>query len=226
MPEPQIIVLDRHPLFSQGLCAALSAEDLGCTEASSFDHLVALLDGGSKPDLVLSDLWQSGPSNTVCHNYLRINCLRSRFPKQRLAIVSEIDEPAVVRSCVALGVSGCLLKSQTAVQMAKAVRTVLAGRTYVPPGYEAEIQSGRILPFADRLRCLTGQESRVLMLICDGLFNQQIADALGLTEATVKAHVSKVLRKLSVPNRTNAVVMIGRLAEGVLQDQSAVRLQA
>jgi DNA-binding NarL/FixJ family response regulator len=215
MPEPYFLVLDRHPLFRKGLCDALRGEGYACDEVDSFDELIEMLDRGGRPDLVLSDLRQSGCSNTPSHNYLRINCLRARFPKQRLMIVNDCQEPGAICSCIALGVSGCVLKSQSGDEIKDAVRTVLAGKTYVPPGYEKKARDERVQPLANLLRCLTGQESRVLMLVCDGLFNQQIADALGLREATVKAHVSQVLRKLSVPNRTNAVVMMERLAEGV-----------
>lgn len=213
MSSARIIVHDHHPLFRRGLCDALSAVGHSCIEAESFNHLIRLLDEGDKPDLVLCDLRRSKNSKNVGHNYLRISCLRSRFPKQNVVAVTDAEAPAVVSSCIALGVAGCVLKSQAADEILQAVRSVLAGKTYVPPCFANKLRDAGTVRLTDYLRCLTGQESRVLMLLCDGLFNQQIADALGLTEATVKAHVSKVLRKLSVPNRTNAVVMIERLAE-------------
>ena len=211
-----IAVLDRHPLFRQGLCRLLDDDGLDCREIASFDDLVAHLEAGNHPGLVLFDLWSTGPADSMSQNYLRINCIRSRYPRQSTLVVSDVENPAVVDCCMALGVSGYVRKSQQAREIRAAVRTVLAGDTYVPPGHRSGEQFGDVLPLAGRLRCLTGQESRVLMMICDGMFNQEIAHGLGLTEATVKAHVSRLLRKLSVPNRTNAVVMVERLASAAV----------
>lgn len=211
-----IALLEHHPMLRRHLCERLAAEGLMCREIPSFNDLMTELRSNRRPRLVIFDLWWGGPRQSASQKYLRINCFRSRFPSQRTLVLSEVETPSVAECCLELGVSGYVGKHQPWEEVREAVNTVLAGGRYAPPGSRQYLGKEYAKSLADRLRCLTAQESRVLMMICDGMFNQQIAQGLGLTEATVKAHVSRVLRKLSVPNRTNAVVMVERLASAAV----------
>ena len=117
---------------------------------------------------------------------------------------------------------GFIPKSTEAGQIGRAIEAVLAGEIYTPPGYRAPrapASSAEELEIARRIAELTPQQFRVLGLLCAGLLNKQIAYDLDVSAATVKAHVTAILRKLGVTTRTQAVLAAGRLAT----DRSSIK---
>ena len=113
------------------------------------------------------------------------------------------------------GFSGFIPKSTEAGQIGQAVEAVLAGEIYTPPGFHPPrhaVGTDEDLRIARRVAELTPQQFRVLGMLCSGLLNKQIAYELDVSEATVKAHVTAILRKLGVTTRTQAVLAAGRLA--------------
>ena len=126
-------------------------------------------------------------------------------------VVSANDDPAVIRRCMEFGASGFIPKTLGIDAMRGAIARVLAGEVSTPPDVDLARQSdAETAALIARLSSLTPQQVRVLMMLSAGLLNKQIAFELGVSEATVKAHVSAILQKLGVESRTQAVIAAGK----------------
>ena len=210
MPDHRFIIVDDHPLFrgalAQSLMAAFPGADI--LEAGSLDELVARLETVDEVDLILLDLTMpgvQGPSGLLF--------LRQHRPAIPVVIVSASAEPVMMRRCLDFGASGYVPKSEPPERIREAVRAVLAGQVWSPPEVDLSTSSDDDLDaMPARLATLTPQQVRVLMMLGEGLLNKQIAFKLGVSEATIKAHVSAVLQKLGVDSRTQAVIAINRMA--------------
>jgi DNA-binding NarL/FixJ family response regulator len=130
-------------------------------------------------------------------------------------IVSGLDDPKIVSEAIRLGAAGFVSKSVDKETLAEGLSVVLSGSVFVPPelaqnaqGQRAESRSNDI---ADLVANLTPAQMRVLQLIRNGQLNKQIAYELGVSETTIKAHVSEILRKLNVVSRTQAVIKTSQL---------------
>ena len=208
--EGHAIVCDRHPLFRQGLCHVLDTMGLVCNETDSFDQLFSMSSNSCNPDLFLFTLGRTDTVDSACRNFLRIACVRSQFPRQPAVVVLEVDDHSLTNHCVALGASACVSKVQTATLISETIREVLDEETRKSPcGW---MKPDQAIPhvFASKLDSLNKRETRVLMMLCEGMPNRQIANAIGLSESGARNDVSKVFRKLGVQNRTSAVTLISR----------------
>ncbi len=213
MPGPCLIVADDHPLFREALKVTLghafgkAHEGAEIAEAGSFDEVVRLLETGTDVDLVLFDLKMPGVQGLSGLVYMR-----AQYPGVPVVVVSASDEPAVVRRALDLGASGFISKSSPVGEMKAAVAAVLGGGVWWPAGLARETPGdGETAELARRLTTLTPQQMRVLMMLREGLLNKQIAFNLGVSEATIKAHVSAILHKLDVESRTQAVIAASRI---------------
>src|SRR5688572_28034699 len=139
--------------------------------------------------------------------------LRAQHPQLPIVMVSAREEPAVMRRALDHGALGIIPKSSDAEAMAYALRQVLDGERWVPEGAAAAASvAAEEHDVAARVRELTPQQFRVLQMLGSGLLNKQIGYELSVSEATIKAHMSAILRKLGASNRTQAVLVAGRLA--------------
>ena len=138
--------------------------------------------------------------------------LRSEFSSLPIVVISGSDDDDTIRRSLALGASGFISKSVGIDELRNGIRKVLAGEVYTPENYGGGEESDPdIADMLQRLQTLTPQQSRVLRMLCEGLLNKQIAYELGVSEATVKAHVSAILLKLNVDSRTQAVIQLGKV---------------
>jgi DNA-binding NarL/FixJ family response regulator len=209
MAGPFLIVADDHPLFREALKHTLgnAVAHAEIAEAGSFDEVVQLLEARDDIDLVLFDLKMPGVQGLSGLVYMR-----SQYPGVPIVVVSASDESAVIRRALDLGASGFIPKSSTVEDMQLAVKAVLEGDIWWPPGFERDGPGdGEAADLARRLTTLTPQQVRVLMMLREGLLNKQIAYNLGVSEATIKAHVSAILHKLDVESRTQAVIAASRI---------------
>jgi DNA-binding NarL/FixJ family response regulator len=205
----RLVIADDHPLFRGALRAAVSGLFAGAdiAEAGAFEDVAAQLDRGGDVDLVLLDLAMPG-----VRGFSGLMYLRAQYPSVPVVVVSANDDPAVIRRCMDFGASGFIPKTLGVEAMRAAIARVLEGGVWTPPDIDL---SGR--PDADtaeliaRLASLTPQQVRVLMMLSEGLLNKQIAYGLGVSEATVKAHVSAILQKLGVESRTQAVIAAAKI---------------
>jgi DNA-binding NarL/FixJ family response regulator len=212
MASHRIIIVDDHPLFrgalGQAIHAALDKTEI--LEAGSLDELAAKLEGNPDIDLVLLDLSMPGVRGLSGLLYLR-----AQYPEVPVIIVSASDDVGTIRRCMDFGASGYVPKSEQVERIREAVRRVLDGEIWTPPGLDlSEAGDERTSDLVGRLSTLTPQQVRVLMMLGEGLLNKQIAFKLNVSEATIKAHVSAILQKLGVDSRTQAVIAIGKLDNG------------
>lgn len=222
MPARLILIADDHPLYRAALRGAIEGSPRGAdTEFAEADSVAALIDAIERhpqADLLLLDLDMPG-----AHGFGALVHVRGARPELPVAVVSATDDPRTIASALAYGAQGFVSKSADARAIADDVDALLAGEVVTPAGYSppaADAPEPRDLELAARVAELTPQQFRVLGMLLSGLLNKQIAFELDVSEATVKAHVTAILRKLGVANRTQAVLLAGRLAT----DQSAVRL--
>jgi DNA-binding NarL/FixJ family response regulator len=209
----RLVIADDHPLFRDALRLAVSqtVADGEITEAESFDDLLVRLRAAPDVDLVLLDLNMPG-----MNGFSGLLYLRAEFAAVPVVIVSANEKLRVVRRALDLGAVGYIPKSSAASEIRAALRALLAGETWLPASLGQRDAGGEDdAALAALLNRLTPQQSRVLMLLSEGLLNKQIAHAMRVSEATVKAHVSAILQKLGVDNRTQAVIVARQLATEV-----------
>ncbi|GAB4226402.1 MAG: response regulator transcription factor [Methyloligellaceae bacterium] len=205
----RIIIVDDHPLFRDALKQALidSFDDVEIAEAGSFDGLQEILEKSSDIDLVMLDLTMPGVKG-----FSGLMYLRAQFPQIPVVIVSANEDPGAIRRSIEFGASGFIPKSLPVETIREAVRTILEGGVWTPPDLDlSEADDDETGDLIQRLATLTPQQVRVLMMLSEGLLNKQIAYKLGVSEATVKAHVSAILQKLGVDSRTQAVIAVNKI---------------
>lgn len=202
-PMARAIIADDHPLFRAALKQALTETlSTDIKEAASFEQLLAILKQEPQIELVLLDL--SMPGN---RGLTGLTSLRSRYPDILVVIVSANEQLQVIRQAMAYGASAYIPKSMPLAELQGAVHAVLAGDTWLPEHLVDVVNqapAAETLDFARSLEQLTPQQFRVLECLADGLLNKQIAYELNVQETTIKQHVSAILRKLDVLNRTQA----------------------
>ena len=148
--------------------------------------------------------------------------LRSQYPNIPVVIISANEEAGIVQKSLNLGASGFIPKSSGTAIIIEAVEAVLAGGVWTPAWADREVPvDPEIAAIARRVASLTAQQIRVLMMLKEGLLNKQIAHALDVSEATVKAHVSAILLKLGVASRTQAVIADAAVGESESKSLSA-----
>jgi DNA-binding NarL/FixJ family response regulator len=208
----RLIIADDHPLFRGALREAVSSlfgsSEIG--EAGTFEEVTDLLERGSDVDLILLDLSMPG-----VRGFSGLMYLRAQYPSVPIVVVSANDDPAVIRRCMEFGASGFIPKTLGTDALRQAIAHVLRGEMWTPPDVDLSLKSdAESAATIARLATLTPQQVRVLMMLSGGLLNKQIAYELGVSEATVKAHVSAILQKLGVESRTQAVIAAGRIEAG------------
>jgi DNA-binding NarL/FixJ family response regulator len=215
LSEPQsyrVLIADDHPLFRGALREAVNGlfDRVEVAEAGSFEQVVEWLERGGEVDLILLDLQMPG-----VRGFSGLMYLRAQYPSLPVAIVSGNNDPVVIGHCMEFGAAGFLPKTLGAEALRSAIARVLAGEMWTPPDVEltaaADADTAALIR---RLATLTPQQVRVLMMLSSGLLNKQIAYELGVSEATVKAHVSAILQKLGVDSRTQAVIAAGKIETG------------
>jgi DNA-binding NarL/FixJ family response regulator len=197
----RLVIADDHPLFRGALREAVTGlfPRESIAEAGSFDDISKLL-----------DLTMPG-----VRGFSGLMYMRAQYPGVPVVVVSANDDPAVIRRCMDFGASGFIPKTLGIDQIRKAIEVVLKGEIWTPPDIDltakGDDDSSAMLA---RLSSLTPQQVRVLMMLSEGLLNKQIAYELGVSEATVKAHVSAILQKLGVESRTQAVIVASKIEVG------------
>ena len=206
------IIADDHPLFRVALSQALQAilgQEATLFQAHSMAQLWPLLREHPDTQLILLDL-----KLPDAEGFAGLTALRTEYPDISILMVSAIEDPAVIKQAMQLGAAAYLPKSAPLEVLSAAVASVLAGDTWLPAELITAVSQAFDLidhDFASRLEQLTPQQFRVLKMIADGLLNKQIAYEMNVQETTVKQHVSAILRKLNVNNRTLAGIMFEKL---------------
>ncbi len=205
-----LLIADDHPLFREALRGAVARvlPEATLKEADSVEKLYALVESEPDADLLLLDLNMPG-----AQGFSALVHLRAQHPELPVVVVSAREEPAVMRRALDHGAMGFIPKSADSTTLGQALARVLEGDRWAPPAALAAPAAGaEEHDAAQRVADLTPQQFRVLQMLGAGLLNKQIAYDLGVSEATIKAHMTAILRKLGANNRTQAVLIAGKLA--------------
>lgn len=210
MTATRFVIADDHPLFRGALRQTITdaMPDAVVDEAGAFEELTARLERDAEVDLVLLDLAMPGVSG-----FSGLIYLRAQYPAIPVVIVSASDDAGTIRRALDFGASGFIPKRFGVDRLRAAIVAVMKGEIWIPQDIEPSSDGDpEIAKLRDRLATLTPQQIRVLMMLSEGLLNKQIAYQLGVSEPTIKAHVSAILQKLGVESRTQAVIAAARIS--------------
>jgi two-component system, NarL family, nitrate/nitrite response regulator NarL len=210
----KVLVIDDHPLVQEGVAAALESLGHEVSVIAAADSEQGLAAAAANPDidLVLLDLALPGMSGLGV-----IGALHQRLPSLPVVVLSALEEQETIRNAIGAGAMGFVPKSAPTRVLIEALQQVLDGNVSVPgnPGSAATASSagasvgtGGTEP---DVALLTLRQLEVLSRLCQGKTNKQIATELGLSEKTVKAHVTAIFKVLGVVNRTQAVLVARRI---------------
>lgn len=205
-----IIIADDHPLFRTALKGILSAHMPQATfhEAKDLSSLQDCVEENKEADLILLDLHMPG-----AEGFSSIIFLSAHYANIPIIVVSAHEESDIIRRGIDHGASGFLPKSSSPQDITQAIEAVLNGGVWLP-SYVSD-DHGVIdaeLNAADTISTLTPKQFRVASMVSQGLLNKQIAYELDVTEATVKAHMTEIFRKLGVHSRTQVVMVFSQLS--------------
>ena len=200
----KILHADDHPLFREGIRFFLKLLDGDVTalEAGSLQATMDKLALEWPVDLLLLDLEM--PGMNLAEGF---GAIRRRYPQLPIAIVSGVTDANLIRTLIDSGARGFIPKLAGSEQLLDALRRILAGEIYVPDALLVR-QAAVAKEAGD---ALTARQLDILPLLAEGMPNKQIADALGVTEGTVKQHLKDLFKRLSARNRTQAVQEARRL---------------
>jgi DNA-binding NarL/FixJ family response regulator len=215
-PVSTLIIADDHPLFRGALRTAVAQllPGVHIVEADTREALHRVVQENPRADLILLDLRMPG-----VQGFSELITLRGQHPAIPVVVVSAVEEPPVMRRALDFGACGFIPKSAGLDTIGEALHAVLEGGVWLPPGVSelAAEEESQERELAQRVASLTPQQFRVLMMLADGRLNKQIGGDLNVSEATIKAHVTAILRKLGLYRRTQAAV----LAQRLLKSESA-----
>lgn len=210
-----ILLVDDHALFRHGLRLLLS--DLGdghvFHEADRVDGALALATRDTPVDLILLDLNMPGSAGIGT-----LDAVKNAFPHATVVVLSSEEDPTLIRHTIERGAAGFVPKASTAPVLISALRLVLSGGIYLPVNAlrdleRADSETSQQLRRArhDVAAGLSERQHQVLMLLVQGKPNKVIARDIGISESTVKLHLSAAFRALGVQNRTEAVYVAAQL---------------
>ena len=210
----KLLVIEDHALVREGLVQTLrqiEEKDVEVFDVADFDGANALLEQGHSFDLALLDLGLPGVDGVTC-----LKSFRLRYPSMPVVILSAYDDAQTVNKAMKCGASGFVSKAYSSDRLLSALGDVLAGRGGAPevsPNYSFVASPHPPIVGGDADPSdfgLTQRQAEVLGLMVRGKSNRDIAGPLGLSEGTVKIHLTAIFKALGVSSRTQAMVMVTR----------------
>lgn len=204
-----LLIADDHPLYRDALRGALSLSlpALTLLEAGDLTSTVDMLNENDV-DLLLLDLHMPGSNDLF--GLLHI---RKLYPDVPVAVVSGTEDTLLITKIMSAGALGFIPKTASSSDIAEAVNAILDGDVWLPPNLSDSVDEvdEAFSALADNVASLTPSQYKVLCFMRDGLLNKQIGYNLDIAEATVKAHVTAIFKKLGINNRTQAVLIASQL---------------
>jgi NarL family two-component system response regulator LiaR len=203
----RILIADDHAVVRQGLLALIQTEEGMEVVGEAGDGTAAVeLAAALRPDVILLDLVMPRMDGIEA-----IRGIRQNDPEARILVLTSFSEDEKVLTAIEVGAMGCLLKDATPDELLRAIRDVHQGRSALHPTITQKlIRRMRKTDARKRVEELTSREIEVLRCIARGLSNKEIGDELFISEPTVRTHVSNILMKLRLPNRTQAALVAVR----------------
>ncbi|WP_028774141.1 response regulator transcription factor [Shewanella waksmanii] len=211
MSYAKVAIADDHPLFRAALKQAVeqSFAQTDILEAETFEQLLELVKATPSLEVVFLDLHMPGNDG-----FTGLTLLQNHFPDLVVIMVSSDDQVEIMRKAIDFGASAFIPKSANLTVIGEAIDQVLDGEIWLPEHTDINIDQQSAAEhqrLAKQLAQLTPQQYTVLACIADGQLNKQIAYDLDIKETTVKKHVSAILVKLEVYNRTQAGLVYQQL---------------
>ncbi|MBM7709952.1 response regulator transcription factor [Enterococcus lemanii] len=198
----KVLLVDDHEMVRLGVSSYLLVQEdievVGEAENGLIGYEKAL---SLRPDVILMDLVME-----VMDGIESTKKILADWPEAKILIVTSFIDDEKVYPAIQAGASGYLLKTSTAKEIANAIRATDRGEQVLEPEVTTKIVHRAKYPVKELHEELTNRESEVLQLIAQGMSNQEIADTLFITLKTVKTHVSNILAKLEVEDRTQAAI--------------------
>ena len=210
----RVFVVDDHAVVRRGLRAYLkSEEDMEVVgEAAdgqeALEGIAVLVAAERAPDVVLMDLLMPGMDGVAA-----TAAITQRHPEMHVVAMTSFTQADLVHGALQAGAAGYLLKDAEADEVAAAIRAARRGVVHLDATIAKQLTRSLVAPTAQAADALTEREREVLVLVAQGLSNQQIADALVISERTARTRVSNILKKLGATSRTQAALVAIR--EGI-----------
>lgn len=207
----RVLIADDHPLYRDAL-RAIVPQALPCacvSEAGCQSEVIACVTSDAAFDLIVLDLNLPGAAGLSCLRHVR-----ETAPLTPIMVVSGNDEPATMSDVVLAGATGYVPKSSPRQVLVDAIKVIMSGGTYLPAAAIIALRAQALDAPATKAPLpngLTSRQMRVLELLAEGLSNKHIAREMQISEITVKAHVSLILKKLGVTNRVQAAMEARKL---------------
>ena len=204
-------IADDHPLFRSALLEVIHQhfEKASISESSDLDSTLDALEKNTDIDLLLFDLHMPGSQDLF-----GLITIREKYPSVPVVVVSASEDQSTINRAIGHGASGYIPKSLSAEALNTAIKAVADGERWLPPHISIQLSpiTAEEKSLAAKISTLTPQQYRVLCYLREGWLNKQIGFELGVTEATVKAHITAIFRKLGVTNRTQAVIELAKMS--------------
>jgi NarL family two-component system response regulator LiaR len=203
----KVIICDDQSIVREGLAMLLKLEpDIQVVGIAEDGAIAVEMVEKEKPDLVLMDL-----KMPIMNGVEATRQIRTRYPGIKVLVLTTYDDDQWVFDAIKAGASGYLLKDTPREELIKAVKGTWTGRTFIDPSVAGKVLE-QVSSYQTRIATqitskLTEREIEILQLLAKGLNNMDIAERLFLSEGTVRNHVSAVLTKLGVSDRTQAAVI-------------------
>jgi DNA-binding NarL/FixJ family response regulator len=210
----RVFVVDDHTVVRRGLQAYLETVDdmevIGeaAEGREALDGIAALVAAGRPPDVVLMDLLMPGMDGVTA-----TGAITQRYPEMEVVAMTSFAEADKVQGALRAGAAGYLLKDAEADEVTTAIRAARRGEVHLDPAIAKQLTRSLVASKPQTVTALTDREREILVLVAQGLSNQQIADALVISERTARTHVSNILSKLGLASRTQAALLAIR--EGI-----------
>jgi DNA-binding NarL/FixJ family response regulator len=216
----RVFVVDDHAVVRRGLRSYLELVDdmevvgEAADGQEALKQIAALVAASRPPDVVLMDLLMPGMDGITA-----TAAIAQRYPELGVVAMTSFTEADKVHGALEAGAAGYLLKDAEADEVTAAIRAACRGEVHLDPAIAKQLTRSLVAPKAQVVNALTDREREVLVLVAQGLSNQLIADALGISERTARTHVSNILGKLGVASRTQAALLA--IQEGIAPAPSA-----
>jgi len=204
----KVLLVDDHTVVLKGLAFFLSTqEDLALVGEANNGKEALVKVGETNPDVVLMDLYMPEMDGVEA-----TTCIKKEYPNVKVIVLTSFSDQAHVLPALRAGASGYILKDVEPDQLVEAIRSAYKGNIQLHPDIANTLLS-QTLPVEEKeeessiqVDVLTARENEVLQLLAKGMSNKEIASVLVITEKTVKAHVSSILSKLNLSDRTQAAL--------------------